>query len=49
MTYIPVKHQEKNYIITATPTPNQRAQRIGAMSVSLLNLNTPTNLPPVGK
>ena len=49
MTYIPVKHQEKNYRIPTTSTPNNRAQLIYATSVSLLNLNRPTNLPPVSK
>ena len=49
MTYSPVKHQEKNYSIPTTSNPNHHAQRIGATSASLLNLNTPKSLPPVGK
>ena len=49
MTYSPVKHQEKNYSVPTTSNPNQHAQRIGATSVSLLHLYTPTNSPLVGK
>ena len=49
MTYSPMKYQEKNYSTPTTSTTNHYAQHIGATSVSLLNLNTPTNLPPVGK
>ena len=44
-----MKHQEKNYSIPTTSTPNHYVQRISATSVILLNLNTPTNLPPMGK
>ena len=49
MTYSPVKYKGKNYRIPTTSTSNNHAQLIGAMSVSLLNLNTTTKLPPVGK
>ena len=48
-TYSPVKHQEKNYRIPTTSTPNNNAQRIGGMSVHLFNLHTTAKLPPVGK
>ena len=42
---------QRKYIhrIPTTSTPNHRAQRIGATSVSLLNLNTTEKLFPVGK
>ena len=49
MTYSPVRLREKNYSIPITSNPNHHAQRICDTSVSLLNLNTRTNLPPVGK
>ena len=48
-TYSSVKHKEKDYSIPTTKTPNHHAQCIADTSVSLLNLNTPTKLPPVGK
>ena len=41
--------RKQNHRITTTSTPNQHAQRIGTMLYILLNLNTPTKLPPVGK
>ena len=40
---------KKNCIITTTWNPNNHAQIIAATSVSALNLNTTTKLPPVGK
>ena len=39
---------KKNYSIQTTSTKNHYAQHISALSVILLHLNTPTNLPPVG-
>ena len=46
MTSSPVKHQEKNYGIPTTSTPNHTTQRIGDTSVIFL---TSKILPPVGK
>ena len=43
------KPQRTNYIIPTTSTPNHYSQSIGATSVSLLNLNTPTKLLSVSK
>ena len=39
--------RNQNYIIPTISTPNNHAERIGAMSASLLNLNTAAKLPPV--
>ena len=39
----------KNYSIPTNPTPYHHTQFITATSVSMLNLNTPTILPPVDK
>ena len=39
----------KNYRIPTTSTHNHHALHIGATSLILINLNTPTNLPLVGK
>ena len=41
--------KKQNDIIPTTSTPNHHAQRICAMSVSLLNLKKPTKLSQVGK
>ena len=38
-----------NYSIPTISTPNHHTQRIANTSSSILNLNTPTILPPVGK
>ena len=40
---------KKNYIIPIISTPNHHTQRISTTSSSILNLNMPTILPPVGK
>ena len=47
-TYSLVK-QQNNYSITTISTPNHHKQRIDTTSSSILNLNTPMILPPVGK
>ena len=41
--------RKQNYIIPNISTPNHHTQRISNKSSSILNLNTPTILPPVGK
>ena len=41
--------RKQNYSIQTTSTPNHNAQRIAITSESILNLHTPTILPPVGK
>ena len=41
--------RKQNYIIKTILTPNHYTQRIATTSSSILNLNTPTILPPVGK
>ena len=43
------RHKGKKYTFPNTSTPKNHAQCISAMPVSLLNLNTPTNLTSVGK
>ena len=49
-TYSHVRHQvKKNYSIPTILIPNHHTQRISTTSSSILNLNTPTILPPVGK
>ena len=48
-TYIPVKHQEKNYSILTTSAPKHHAQHISAMPVSSFNLHTTAKSKPVGK
>ena len=48
-TYSLVKHKEENCSIPTTSTTNNHAQRIAAMSVSLLNLHRNAIFPPVGK
>ena len=48
-TYNPVKHQENNYRITSTSTPNHHAPLIGAMSVRSFNLRATSKFLPVGK
>ena len=48
-TYIPVRQQEKIYSIPTLSTPNHHTQHIAATSSIILNLNTPTILPPIGK
>ena len=47
--YSLVRKQETNHSIPTTSTPNHHAQRIATTSTSILNLHTPTILPPVGK
>ena len=41
--------RKQNYSIPKFSTPNHHTQRIATTSSSILNLNTPTILPPVGK
>ena len=48
-TYSLVRQQEKNYSIPTILTPNHHTPHIATKSSSILNLNTPTILPPVGK
>ena len=43
------KTKKNSYSIPTTSTPNHYAQRIGAMSVRLLNFHTTEKSPPVGK
>ena len=43
------KPRKQNYSIPTISTPNHHSQRISSTSSSILNLNTPTILPPVGK
>ena len=38
-----------NYNISTISTPTHTSQRIASTSSSILNSNTPTKLPPVGK
>ena len=47
--YSHVKNKEINYSIITISNPNYNAQRIVALSVSLLYLHTTTKLPSVGK
>ena len=47
--YSPVRQQKINYSIQTISTPNHHSQRISSTSSSILNFNTPTILPPVGK
>ena len=48
-TYSPVIQKENNYSIPTISTPNHHKQRITTTYSSILNLNTPKILPPVGK
>ena len=48
-TYSLVRQQENNYKIPTISTHNHHTQRIATTSSSILNLNTPMILPPVGK
>ena len=41
--------QQKNYSFPNVSTPNHHSQRIATTYSSILNLNTPTILPLVGK
>ena len=43
------KKQEKNYRIPTTSTPNHCTQLFVTTSAIILNVHTPTILPPVGK
>ena len=40
---------KKSYSIPTISRPNHHTERIATPSSSILNLNTPTILPPVGK
>ena len=50
-TYSLVRHQQKIYIynISTISKHNNNSQCIAPTSSSILNVNTPTILPPVGK
>ena len=49
-TYSFVRHQKpQNFNISTISTPNNHSQRIASTPSSILNSNTPTILPPVGK
>ena len=41
--------RKQDYSIPTTSTPNHHTQRFDTTSASILNLHTPTILPPVGK
>ena len=41
--------RKKNYSIPTISTPNHHTQLITTTSSSILSLNTPTIVPPVGK
>ena len=48
-TYSLVRHQGGKYSIPTISTPNHHTQRIATTFSSILNLNTPTILSPIGK
>ena len=48
-TYSLVRQQKINHSIPTISTPNQHTQHIATTYSIILNLNTPTILPPVGK